>query len=317
MSAGIGATDVLLNAIMQSDGDARGFKWKNLDTSEFAFGQFGPQLANRVYAGPASGSAAIPSFRILTAPEVGAQPHSDNLDLLAAVTPSEPGLKFLTLSIPVTSGYTKVQKVGVGTIVSVLTQAQLRTDIEAQPLSDGLTLLSPLTPTNTGMAMLVVPNPGFAGYPKHSGLAELQPWTFLTPAQLLADIGAGTGNAGGSGRGDDLAYSAAAEVTLEPGEPYIQWQQRITLDAGASDNYQVAITLSPNDAAKGAVFRVRIKFLTGCIATAKIYNSTDGPVFTPLLTISGDAELGATEFEFSAVFNGTSWGDPAGYYVNL
>lgn len=309
-----GAIDLLLNARMQSNMDAQGHKIINLDTSEFAFGQFGVQQANRFYVGPVSGPAAIPTFRPVTAVEVDAQPHSTNLDLLAAVTPSEPGLNFLTLAIPVTSGYTRVQRVGGGTIVSVLTAAQLRTDIQAQPLSDGLTLLSPLTPTFSGMGMLIIPDPIAAGYPKHNGADSGQPWSFLTPAQLRADIGAGTGGSGGSGQGDDLTISAAQDVTLAPADPYIQWFQRVVL-SGLASNYAVNLVPAKENAAKGAVFRIRLEFAAGCIATVQVLPDKD--VLVPLLSITGDAELGATIFELSIVFNGTAWGNPSGYYVNL
>lgn len=312
-----GARDIILNGLAQSDLDGGGHKLVNWDTSNLIFGQFGAQLANRIYAGPASGSAAIPAFRIVTADEVGAQPHSTNLDILAVVTPTQPGLQFLALTIPVTSGYTKVQKVGSGTIVSVLTSSQLRTDIDAQPLADALTALAATTPTFTGLNMVQVPDPLAAGYPKHNGADAGQPWTFLTPAQLLADIGGSSGGAGGAGKGDDLAYSMAAEITLAPSSAYIQWFQRVSLDVGGADNYWVSITLSAAHAAKGAVFTVRLEFAAGCIATVNIYDAFDVPVIIPLLTISGNAELPAQTFEAKFVFNGTSWGNPSGYYVNL
>lgn len=312
-----GARDIVRNGLAQSDFDGGGWRLVNWNTSNLVFGQFGAQAANTVYAGPASGADAVPTFRLLTADEVGAQPHSAGLDILSPITPTEPGLKFLTLEVPVSSGYTKVQKVGLGTIVSVFTATQLRTDIEAQPLSDALTLISPLSPTFSGLGMLEIPDPVQAGYPKHNGADAGPVWSFLTPEQLAADIGAVGGGAGGAHHGDDLAYTAGADVTLAPTEAYIQAFQRITLAEGAGDNYGVAITLAPDNAAKGAVFRIRLEFAEGCIATVNIYDEADVPVIIPLLTISGNVEIGATVFVCKLTFNGVSWGNAEGYYVNL
>lgn len=307
-----GAIDRIRNGQCETDLDGLGHRLINWNTDNLIFGQFGPQLANRLYAGPASGSAAIPTFRIVTAAEVGAQPHSAGLDILSPITPSEPGLNFLTLAIPVTSGYTRVQRVGGGTIVSVLTAAQLRTDIQAQPLSDGLTLLSPLSPTFTGMGMLIVPDPIVAGYPKHNGADSGQPWSFLTPAQLLADIGAGTGGSGGSGQGDDLNISAAQDVTLAPADPYIQWFQRVVV-SGAASNYALNLILIKANAAKGAIFRIRLEFSADCIATAQILGGKDSLVV--LRSVTGQTDLGASVFVSELEFNGDVWREVGGYYV--
>lgn len=308
-----GAQDIIRNGLAQTDFDGGGHKLVNWDTTNLVFGQFGAQLANRIYAGPASGAAAIPTFRIITASEVGAQPHSAGLDKLSPLDPSVVGLAVLEAPTPNFSSYTKIHVFSEEIVgVEYFTGSQLRTDIQAQPLAGTLTKLALLDPTFSGMALLEIPDAITPGYIKHNGADAGQPWSYLTAEQLLADIGGSSGGgAGGTGTGDLLAITAQGETTLNPGSDYIQWTQPVTIDG---TDYVHELIVSRENAAKGAHFYIILDFLSAATAEITVWDGADDPDILQILDISGQVDA-ATRYVFEAYFNGNNWLPLRGNYT--
>lgn len=141
------ALTLILNGLLQGDLDAGGHKILNLDTSNLGLGEFGPQEANTVFAGPASGDDAVPVFRVLTASEVGAQPASANLTEFATMNPTLVGANFITLVAPVDTGFVNVGN-DLDNTITYRTPAQVLGDIGAQPESTNLNNISLLGDPN-------------------------------------------------------------------------------------------------------------------------------------------------------------------------
>lgn len=182
-----GAITPLLNALLQGDMDCGNHQLKNLDTSNLGLGSFGPQVAHSVFAGPASGGNAVPSFRILTPSEIGAEPHTTGLTTLSTVSPTTAGLNLLRLTNPASTGFVKIGN-DLDVMVSTRTPAQLLGDINAEPHTAGLTALAGLTPTLTGKNLLVLTNPSQTGFVKIGNDID-NTVSVRTPAQMISDLG--------------------------------------------------------------------------------------------------------------------------------
>lgn len=180
-----GAIDLILNGKLQSDLDCGSKKLLNLDASNLGLGDFGIVNPHTVFAGAASESEAVPTFRLLTASEVGAEPHTAGLTSLSTVTPTATGKNFVGLTNPVSAGYPKI---ATDQSITVLTPALLRADINAQLHSNGLDALSGLTPTLTGKNLLVLTNPTQTGFVKIGNDLD-NTVSVRTPAQVISDLG--------------------------------------------------------------------------------------------------------------------------------
>jgi len=182
-----GAKMLILDGLLQGNLDCGGFKLINVDISNLTPPvTFGVVKAHHVFAGPDGGPDAIPTFREMTAVEFDAQPHSDGLDILSPTTPTNLGLALLQIPDTLVAGYPRASGSETPPFASFVTPTQLRTDIQAQPQSAALDLLSPLSISNAGISILQVFSVS-GGYPKF-GASPGNVCTILTGQQTADDL---------------------------------------------------------------------------------------------------------------------------------
>lgn len=161
----IGALSLLLNGKLEGDFDCNHFRLLNLDTSNlFPPIDFPKVEAHKVLIGPAAGED-FPTFRLATASEFGAQPLNNNLTVLAGLNITNFGVQILQAN-NLTGGQALVGITGFGGTVLVLTPPEARTLIQAQPVSDNLTILSGIAPSESGKKFLAYPDVLATTYPQ-------------------------------------------------------------------------------------------------------------------------------------------------------
>lgn len=182
-----GALDRIRNGFAETDFDMNGKKFLNADISNLVPPTaFGVQAAHTIFGGPALGSN-IPTFRLFTADEVGAQPQDAGLDLLSGTSATAAGISLLEFPNPGLGGYVKNTGSDFAYLWELLSPTELRTDIGAQPLAEALTTLAALTPTSGGQNLLTVPTPATSGFLKISNITGTV--SVRSSAELISDLG--------------------------------------------------------------------------------------------------------------------------------
>lgn len=181
-----GAITVIENGLCKGDFDMGGKKLKNWDNSNYpALGTILPQAAHTVLIGPNAGGAATPTWRLATASEFGAQPQSNTLDVLSALSTQKTGRNLLEIANPIAAGYPKNDGVNPTYGWSFLTPGQLRSDINAETHTATLTTLAALTTTLTGRNLLTVADPGAISFVKINADNSV---SLRTAAQMVGDL---------------------------------------------------------------------------------------------------------------------------------
>ena len=182
------AKTLILDGLLQGNLDCAGYKLVNVDISNITPPvTFGPVAAHTVFAGPVSGPNAVPAFRLMTAAEFGAQPYATTLEILSNTIPSNLGLAILQITDTLVPGYVRATGSDTPPFASFFTPTQVRTDIQAQPLSPALTILSPLTISTLGTQLVSALSVG-GGYLKVGPAVGGNVPSFFNAAQVAADI---------------------------------------------------------------------------------------------------------------------------------